>query len=48
MIIFIHYCGNLFNFESLSSSNLTGINILMSLPLILVFEADNYYALVNG
>nr|UAD88331.1 hypothetical protein [Gracilaria tikvahiae] len=44
---FYSFCGNLLNFESLSSNKLTLVNVQLSVPLIRMFESNNYYALVN-
>nr|AXR86338.1 hypothetical protein [Gracilaria vermiculophylla] len=44
---FYSFCGNLLSFEALSSKKMTSINIQISLPLIRIFDADNYYALIN-
>ena len=44
---FYSFCGNLLSFESLSSKRLTDVNVQISLPLIRICDATNYYALIN-
>nr|YP_009346907.1 hypothetical protein [Gracilaria firma]APR74442.1 hypothetical protein [Gracilaria firma] len=47
MIIIYLFCDNWLSFDALSSKKLTSINIQVSLPLIRMFDANNYYALIN-
>nr|AAC04747.1 ORF1 [Gracilariopsis lemaneiformis] len=44
---FYSFCGNLLSFENLSTTKLTLVNVQLSIPLIRIFESNNYYALVN-
>lgn len=44
---FYSFCGNLLSFESLSTTELTSVNVQLSVPLVRMFESNNYYVLVS-